>query len=382
MPGLYFHVPFCRQACSYCNFHFSTARQGHDEMVEAMARELETRASEMPAGPWSSVYLGGGTPSLLTAGQVERLLAVAASTRGIAAGAEVTLEANPDDLDGTRVEAFAKTPVNRLSIGVQSFREGDLVYMRRAHDARQAIASVARAREAGFDELTIDLIYGTPGLDDAAWLANLRRAVALGVPHISAYALTVEPKTALAHDIRAGRSLPVDEEQAARQMELLVDTLGAAGYEHYEVSNFALPGHRARHNSSYWKGEAYLGIGPSAHSFDGSRTRSWNVAHNARYLRAIEAGDSPLARETLTADERYNELLLTGLRTSWGVSLGDLAALGHEATFRRDAGPLIASGLLERIGSESEGSEGEAFRLTRAGRMRADGITAELFVVA
>ena len=381
MPGLYLHIPFCRQACSYCNFHFSTGARGHDEMVAAIAAEIGRRHGELPAGPWESIYFGGGTPSLLTPKHVTALLDAAAAARAIAPGAEITLEANPDDLSEATLAALARTPVNRLSIGVQSFREPDLRYMRRAHDARQAVASIARAQAAGFDALTIDLIYGTPGLRDEAWLANLRRAIDFGLPHLSAYALTVEPRTALAHDIRAGRSLPVDEEQAARQMELLVDTLQAAGYEHYEVSNFALPGRRAVHNGNYWRGRPYLGVGPSAHSFDGARERSWNVANNALYVRAIEAGELPVERERLTDADRYNELLMTGLRTSWGVSDAALEGLGlasaglsFRQNFLRDAGPLLRDGLLER--------HGDAYRLTRAGRMRADGISAGLFVLA
>ena len=374
MPGLYLHIPFCRKACSYCNFHFSTSARGHGEMVAAIAREIGLRHAEMPAGPWDSVYFGGGTPSLLSPAQVTALLDAAAAARPIAPGAEVTLEANPDDLSEDTLAAFAKTPVNRLSIGVQSFRESDLRYMRRAHDARQAVASIARAQAAGFRDLTIDLIYGTPGLDDESWLGNLRRAIDAGVPHLSAYALTVEPRTALAHDIRAGRSLPVDEEQAARQMELLIDTLEDAGYEHYEVSNFALPGRRAVHNGNYWRGRAYLGVGPSAHSFDGARERSWNVAHNARYVRAVAAGELPVERERLTDADRYNELLMTGLRTSWGVSDAELERVGFRQNFLRDARPLLRDGLLER--------HGEGHRLTRAGRMRADGISAGLFVLA
>ena len=381
MPGLYLHIPFCRKACSYCNFHFSTSPRGHDEMVDAIAEEIGRRHAEMPAGPWDTVYFGGGTPSLLSPKHVTRLLGAAAVARPIAPGAEITLEANPDDLSEATLAALAETPVNRLSIGVQSFRESDLRYMRRAHDARQATACIARAQAAGFSALTIDLIYGTPGLSDEAWLANLRQAIEMGVPHLSAYALTVEPRTTLAHDIRRGVSLPVDEDQAARQMELLIDVTAAAGYEHYEVSSFALPGHRAAHNSNYWRGRAYLGVGPSAHSFDGDRVRSWNVANNALYVKAIDAGELSIERETLTDADRYNELVMTGLRTSWGVSAAELDAVGtagpglsFRQNFEREAGPLLSEGLLERTA--------DGYRLTRAGRMRADGVSAGLFVLA
>ncbi len=373
MPGLYLHIPFCRQACSYCNFHFSTSQRGHQEMVDAICRELVMRDAEMPAGPWSSIYFGGGTPSLLSPAQVTQLLSAATDLRPLVEGAEITLEANPDDLSEGTLSAFAKTSVNRLSIGVQSFRESDLRYMNRAHNAQEALASIARAQTAGFREMTIDLIYGTPGLDDEAWRHNLRHAIDLGIPHVSAYALTVEPKTVLAHDIKKGRSLPVDEEQSARQMEILVATLTAAGYEHYEISNFALPGKRARHNSNYWLGEAYLGVGPSAHSFDGSRTRSWNAANNALYVKEIEAGGQPTEREVLSDRDRYNELVLTRLRTVWGVELAEVEALGFRQNFEREVGPLLQRGLVTR--------EEDIYRLSAAGRMLADGVSAELFVV-
>ena len=370
--GLYLHIPFCRKACSYCNFHFSTARQGHQEMVNAIAEEIALRSEEMLAGPWETVYFGGGTPSLLSPKQVTQLLDAAAAVRPIALGAEITLEANPDDLSEEVLEAFAKTQVNRLSIGVQSFRESDLRYMNRAHSAQQALACIARAQSVGFEELTIDLIYGTPELDDAAWRDNLQRAIDFGVPHLSAYALTVEPKTALAHQIKAGTALPVDEEQAARQMEILVETLGAAGYEHYEVSNFALPGRRAQHNSNYWLGKPYLGVGPSAHSFDGDRTRSWNVANNARYVNALAAGQLPVEREELSPQERYHELVLTRLRTVWGVPLREVEALGFARHFLREVAPLIEQGLV----SDAAG----VYTLTPAGKMVADGVSVALFV--
>lgn len=373
MPGLYLHIPFCRKACSYCNFHFSTSPRGHDEMVAAICGEIGRRHGEMPAGPWTSVYFGGGTPSLLSPKHITRLLDAARAARPIARDAEITLEANPDDLTADTLATFARTPVNRLSIGIQSFRESDLRYMRRAHDAEQARACIPLAQAAGFAALTVDLIYGTPGLTDADWHDNLRRAIDFGVPHLSAYALTVEPRTALAHDIRKGLSPPVDEEQSARQMELLMDVSAAAGYEHYEVSSFAEPGHRAVHNSNYWRGRAYLGVGPSAHSFDGERTRSWNVANNALYVKAMVGGQLAIERERLTDADRYNELVMTGLRTSWGVSEVELERVGFRQNFLRDARPLLAEGLLER--------HGDSYRLTRAGRMRADGVSAGLFVV-
>lgn len=342
-------------------------------MVDAIVRELRLRNDEMPAGPWSSIYFGGGTPSLLSPKQVTQILDAATALRPLLEEAEITLEANPDDLSEEVLIALEETPINRLSIGIQSFHESDLTYMNRAHDAAQAMACIPAAQAAGFKNLTIDMIYGTPGMSDEAWRKNLQQAIAFGTPHISSYALTVEPKTALAHQIKTGQSKPVDEAQSARQMEILIDTLEAAGYEHYEISNFAKPGWRAKHNSNYWLGEAYLGVGPSAHSFDGSRIRSWNVANNALYVKAITLGDLPIEREVLTDQDRYNELVLTRLRTIWGVKLSEVEALGFKAHFMKEVEPFLEQGLVE----EKENT----YRLTRAGKLLADGVSGELFMV-
>ncbi|MFK8054871.1 MAG: radical SAM family heme chaperone HemW [Saprospiraceae bacterium] len=373
MPGLYIHIPFCRKACNYCNFHFSTSIKGHQEMVDAIVSELRLRNDEMPTGPWSSIYFGGGTPSLLSPKQVTQILDAATALRPLVEAAEITLEANPDDLTEEVIAAFAETSINRFSIGIQSFLGEDLTYMNRAHDSAQAVACIPAAQVAGFDNLTIDMIYGTPGMSDEAWRQNLQQAIAFGTPHISSYALTVEPKTALAHQIKTGQSTPVDEAQSARQMEILIDTLEAAGYEHYEISNFAKPGWRAKHNSNYWLGHPYLGVGPSAHSFDGSRTRSWNVANNALYVKAITLGDLPIEREVLSDQDRYNELVLTRLRTTWGVKLSEVEALGFEAHFLKEVKTFVERQLVE----ETDGS----YRLTRAGKLLADGVSGELFSV-
>jgi len=342
-------------------------------MVDAIVGELRLRNDEMPAGPWSSIYFGGGTPSLLSPKQVTQIHDAATALRPLAEEIEITLEANPDDLTEQALSAFAKTSVNRFSIGIQSFCEEDLKYMNRAHDSAQAVTCIPAAQAAGFNNLTIDMIYGTPGMSDEAWHQNLQRAIAFGTPHISSYALTVEPKTALAQQIKSGKSTPVDEAQSARQMEILIDTLEAAGYEHYEISNFAKPGWRAKHNSNYWLGEAYIGVGPSAHSFDGSRTRSWNVANNTLYVKAITLGDLPIEREVLTDQDRYNELVLTRLRTTWGVQLSEVEALGFGGHFLKEVETFLEQKLVE----EDDGS----YRLTRAGKLLADGVSGELFMV-
>lgn len=373
MPGLYLHIPFCKQACHYCNFHFSTTLRSKPAMVEAILRELDLQRDYLGGAELSSIYFGGGTPSLLELPELEQIFKKIYALHPVAADAEITLEANPDDLDKEKLLDLRRhTPVNRLSIGIQSFFDEDLRWMNRAHTAAHARHCLYHAAAAGFTDLTVDLIYGAPTTTDEHWAENVRIPLEEGIPHLSCYGLTVEEGTALAHFVRVGKSPAVDEEKAARQFEYLQDTLAAKGYEHYEISNFALPGRYARHNSSYWRGESYLGIGPSAHSFDG-HSRQWNVANNARYLRALEAGEVPFEREILTPAQRYNEYVMTGLRTIWGCEMRQMEAIdaGFAAYFRQAAAPFLQDGALEQ--------NGDAYRLTRAGKLFADRIAAELF---
>jgi len=376
MAGIYFHIPFCKQACYYCNFHFSTSMKYKSEMVEAMLRELDWRQRYLREEELSSLYFGGGTPSLLEEGELMAFFDAVHRYFRLASDAEITLEANPDDLHPEKLAALRRSPVNRLSIGVQSFSEEDLRFFNRAHNAREARECLERARAAGFEDLTIDLIYGAPTTSDARWLENLRMAFESNIPHLSCYALTVEPRTALEHFIRKGKVPPLEEEQAARQFELLREATAAAGYEQYEISNFAWPGRYARHNSSYWSGEAYLGIGPSAHSYDG-HSRQWNVANNAKYLRALSGtkleATQLYEREELQPSDRYNEYVMTGLRTIWGVELKKVRALGlgFEQHLRTAAQPFLEEGqLVQQKG---------AYQLTPQARFLADGIAAALF---
>ena len=410
---LYLHIPFCKQACSYCNFHFSTSMKTRPAVMEGISRELALRRSELPPGPVPSVYFGGGTPSLLTAAELERLFGEMASagylgavpprtSKGEPAKAgkepspllpslyslpEITLEANPDDLDEATIATLAASPVNRLSIGIQSFFEEDLRFMNRAHGAGEARAAVEKVNRAGFHDVSIDLIYGGQTTTNAMWAENLRIATDLGVTHISAYALTVEPKTALGVSVARGKVADTDDEKFDRHFNMLVDHLTARGYRHYEVSNFCLPGHESRHNSGYWSGQPYLGIGPGAHGFDGDRTRKWNVASNAAYAKAWaeinSAADYAAAEhflyetETLTDHDRYNEYVMTGLRRDTGVALGDLERLfGAEKAryFVRSQRGNVAAGLFHDV------SEG-VYRLNRAGIMRADGVGGDGFWV-
>jgi oxygen-independent coproporphyrinogen-3 oxidase len=371
---IYFHIPFCKQACHYCNFHFSTSLRHRDVMTDALLKELKMRSGYLEGEPVSSIYFGGGTPSLLPVKDIERIIAAIFKDFEVLPGAEITLEANPDDLSTEWLNDLRNyTPVNRLSIGIQSFHDADLEWMNRAHNAGHARKSLAMAQKAGFEDLTIDLIYGSPTTSDEQWAENLYIAFDHGIPHLSCYCLTVEEGTALHHFVQKGKSLPVDEERAARQFEYLMDQSAKAGYEQYEISNFAFPGRHARHNSNYWLGTNYLGIGPAAHSFNGV-SRQWNVANNARYINGVEEGQLVFEQEQLTPDQRFNEYVMTMLRTHWGCRMERLKEL-HEAgaaVFEQQASSYISKG-------EMELQEG-AYRLTPQGRLLADRIAMELFV--
>ncbi len=375
MPGLYLHIPFCKQACHYCNFHFSTSLRYKDEMVQALLREMEIQRGYLQGATLDTIYLGGGTPSLLDAKDLGLLFDQIYRLFPAIANPEVTLEANPDDLTREKVDALRKSPVNRLSIGIQSFSEEDLRFMNRAHTAGEAQDCIKRVQDAGFENITIDLIYGSPTTSDAQWKKNLDIFFAHHIPHLSPYCLTVEPKTALDHFVKKGTAPPVDEEKASRHFEYLMDAMAARGFEHYEISNFALPGWHSKHNSSYWRGEPYLGIGPSAHSFNG-HTRQWNLANNAQYLRALAEGRVPFEVETLTPANRYNEYVMTSLRTQWGCDLEHIRSLPEDFSqhFLTQIQPFLDSGHAER--------EGAIFRLTRTGKLVADYLAAECFFLS
>ncbi len=323
MAGIYIHIPFCSKACNYCNFHFSTSLSNKEAMVKAIAKKItkpNVHSVTQFANPAiETIYFGGGTPSLLSNDELKMILDAIYKNFNVGSTAEITLETNPDDHTPEKLEAWKEAGINRLSIGVQSFYEDDLVWMNRAHNATQSIDCIKAAQDKGFHNLTIDLIYGIPGLTDERWKHNFDIAVALNIPHLSCYALTVEPKTALDNMIKKKAVLNVDTEQQANQFLLLMDWAKAAGFEHYEISNFAKPGHRSRHNSNYWNGVPYYGFGPSAHSFDGEKTRWWNVANNALYLKAIENNLPCFEAEVLTPVQQHNEYIMTALRTIEGV---------------------------------------------------------------
>jgi oxygen-independent coproporphyrinogen-3 oxidase len=370
MAGIYLHIPFCRQACHYCNFHFSTSLTRKNDFISALLKEIPLRKDYLEGEVVETVYFGGGTPSLLETGEIESILRSVGTHFPLASGAEITLEANPDDINLTRLGAWRRAGINRLSIGVQSFFEEDLRWMNRAHDAAQALDCIRRAREEGFDNLSIDLIYGGPTLPDERWRENVERAIGLGIPHLSCYALTVEPRTALDALIRRKERADVSSEDQARQFLLLMDWMAGAGYEHYEISNFALPGRRSRHNSAYWQGKKYLGLGPSAHSFDGI-SREWNIANNTRYI--AEPG-LLTEKEVLTADQQSNEYIMIALRTAEGIDLRVMAERFGQA--RAEDVRMRAE---KHIGMSKLRLVAGRLQLTREGKLLADGIAADLF---
>lgn len=341
-------------------------------MVIAILKELELRQDYLGGEMLETIYFGGGTPSLLDEDDLSQIFEAISCHFRVVPDAEITLEANPDDLDRAKLQMLRQTPVNRLSIGIQSFFDADLRYMNRAHDATTAHQSLENARDAGFENLTIDLIYGAPTTDDRHWVENLETAFGYDIPHLSCYCLTVEPKTALAHFVKTGKTEPVDEERAAAQFDRLVILANERGFEHYEISNFAKPGWHSRHNASYWKGSKYLGIGPSAHSYDG-RSRQWNVANNAQYLKALKESSIPFEREVLRPEQQYNEYVMTSLRTSWGCDVRQIKAIGE--SFETHFQELIGSFEQQQLVSR----EGSVYRLTQAGKLLSDRIAASLF---
>jgi oxygen-independent coproporphyrinogen-3 oxidase len=373
--GIYLHIPFCKQACVYCNFHFSTSLKYKDDVVKAMLQEIAMQRDYLQGQPIETVYFGGGTPSLLSADEINLLFDTIAKNYKVDHIKEFTLEANPDDLDKQYLKELRSTPVNRFSIGVQSFREEDLQYMKRAHTASQADYAIKAAQDAGFTNLSIDLIYGTPGLSDKTWKENLQVVKALDIPHFSSYALTVEEKTALHHDILHKKSAPVNPNQAAAQFEILMEQAAVMGYEHYEISNLARPGHHAVHNTNYWRGHHYLGIGPAAHSFNGT-SRRWNVANNMLYTKTIMQ-DHKLAyeEEALTKTEHLNEYIMTSLRTMWGCDLGRI----EQEWGSSYADEVEKSSHLFQEKKWLTQNE-RILQLTSAGKLFADRIAGELFI--
>ena len=373
MSGIYLHIPFCKKACHYCNFHFSISMRYVNDMIASIRQEIRLRNQDAKV-PVETIYFGGGTPSVLSPAQLRLLLDEVNSSFSVVADPEITLEANPDNLSPEYINDLQKLGFNRLSIGVQSFLDDELTLMNRAHNGTQALSSVEHAKNK-FDNVSIDLLFGNPNTTLEDWKRNLDYALQLEVPHISSYALTLEPKTALERFVDKGVVSLLDEGVVEAQFHHLVDTLTVAGYDHYELSSFGKPGFHSQNNTGYWQGKTYLGIGPSAHGFDGTH-RYWNVSNNASYMKQIAKGELPQTIEKLSAVDRFNESIMIGLRASWGVSLiamENSLGLRYRQHLEDQAKRFVDEGLLH--------IENNALKTTRKGAFLADGISADLFLI-
>jgi oxygen-independent coproporphyrinogen-3 oxidase len=374
MAGIYLHIPFCKKACHYCDFHFNTSPQYKDQMLQALSQEIDLRKNYLAGETIETIYFGGGTPSLLSADEIQILIGAITDLYEVSPQAEITLEANPDDLNPQKVREFRQTLINRFSIGIQSFFEEDLKWMNRAHTAREAQGSIKRVQDAGFENITADLIYGFPLLSKPKWEHNIQQLIELDIPHISSYSMTVEPATALSSFIKKGEQKPMDEGQSTAQFLILMEQLTEAGFEHYEISNFAKPGLYSKHNSNYWEGVSYLGIGPSAHSFNGE-SRQWNVSNNSKYIDQIQLKKIPAEMEVLSTENRINEYIMTSLRTSKGMSLQKITE--H---FGSDYSKEVRNGLDPFADKNWINLNDQIVTLTTDGKLFADHIASELFI--
>lgn len=380
MSGIYIHIPFCKQACHYCDFHFSTNFKQKDKLVLALAKELELRKLEFKDIKVETIYFGGGTPSVLSVKELDFIIQAVYKHYNVTENPEITLEANPDDLIELKNELsniyqnYLDIGINRLSIGVQSFFEADLKLMNRAHNAIEAKKCIAEAVKY-FNNISIDLIYGIPNATNKQWLENIKTALRFGISHVSSYALTVEPKTALESLIAKGKIDNVNDETAQEQFFILKDELAKNGFEHYELSNFAKPGFYSQNNSAYWLGKTYIGIGPSAHSFNGF-SRSWNIKNNIKYINAITDNTLPNEIEILTKNDRFNECVMTGLRTIWGICLTKIETdfgLDYKTELLKQANNFIKEQLLY--------INNNTLKVTKKGQFLCDGIAAQLFKI-
>lgn len=374
MAGIYIHIPFCKQKCTYCDFHFSTTfEQYRTEMIASIVKEIEERKLYLKDQDIQTIYFGGGTPSILNEDEIQAILNKIYKVFEVSEDAEITLEANPDDINHENLEIWKKEGINRLSIGLQSFKKSDLEWMNRAHTLEDSFQCVKLAKQHGFEDITVDLMYGLPDLTMEEWENHIQAVIDLDVPHISAYCLTVEEKTVLSNWVGKGKIVPASEDQQSDQFLKLLEKLETNGFVQYEISNFSKPGHESKHNSNYWKGDLYLGVGPSAHSFNGE-SRSWNVSNNTKYIQAIKQHLEFSTLEVLTPENIFNEMILTGLRTTYGVNLLKLASiLPLSEMFNQKLDEFKQNLWLDEI-------ENTIF-LTKEGRLRADFIASELFIV-
>ena len=374
MAGLYLHIPFCKKACHYCDFHFTQSLKQIDEMVDAICQELTHQNDFLGRDAVYSIYFGGGTPSLLEHQHLRKIMKTIQYEYDLASNIEITLEANPDDLTFEKLQSFADNGINRLSIGIQSFNDENLKWMNRQHTAQEAEDAVLNARKAGFENISIDLIYALPAQDHSVWESDLKQAILLRPEHISSYCLTIEPKTAFGKWVEKGHMPEIDEDFAAEQFEILLETMYKYNYEQYEISNFAQSGYESQHNSNYWKDEKYLGVGPSAHSYNGKIRRA-NIANNAKYIKGIEEGKAPFDLIVLSKEDQVNEYILTSLRTKWGCSL-ELLKEKYEVDLLREHRDYLNKISLQDLIYEDEGH----LILTDSGKLLADKLAADLFI--
>jgi len=374
MSGIYVHIPFCKQACYYCDFHFSTTLKKKDELVNALVKELKLRKEELKNQTVETIYFGGGTPSLLSIDELRLLIDSVYENFEVSSNPEITLEANPDDLTNQQINKLVNSQINRLSIGIQSFCDEDLKLMNRAHKGSEARRCLEEASKY-FENISIDLIYGIPGLTNERWIENIDTALSFKIPHISSYALTVEPKTALETFIKKGKIQDIDEALAEEQFHVLIEKLEDNRFVHYELSNFGKPDFFSKHNTSYWQGKPYLGIGPSAHSFNGEQ-RSWNIRNNSIYIELLSRGTLPIETENLTSVDRYNEYIMTGLRTIWGVSLEKV-----EQDFGKSFKKYLQEECQKHIEQQLLYIDGDKLAVTKKGKFLSDGIASDLFKV-
>ncbi len=375
MAGIYIHIPFCKQACTYCNFHFSTSLAKKNDFLSSLKKEISLNSDFISQEECiDTIYFGGGTPSLLLPSEIDSILNAIQKKWLISSNAEITLEANPDNIDKKTLQSWHANGINRLSVGIQSFEEEELRWMNRAHSANQAVRCIHDIRESAIQNYSVDLIFGSPLLEDSQLKNNIKFIIEQDIPHISCYALTVEPKTALAASISAQKKPNIDSEKQASQFLLISDWLCEAGYDHYEISNYAKPGKTSKHNSSYWEGKAYHGFGPSAHSFDGKNKRRWNIANNSLYINNIINNTQIFEEEELSTTAQINEHIMIGLRKKEGINLNVM-----EIKFGATIKEKLLHKLKKYIDTEKIIISNQEVQLTREGKLFADGIAADLF---
>lgn len=377
MAGFYIHIPFCRKVCYYCDFHFVASLKSKDRVLEAIKKEIEHRSTEWKSVSFDTIYFGGGTPSVLSIDEINNLTKTIFDNYTLAQKPEFTFEANPDDLSPEYLQNLKNnTEINRLSIGIQSFNDKILQFMNRRHNSAQAIDSVIHSQKAGFENITIDLIYGVPGLDNIEWEKAIQTFLNFGINHLAAYHLSIEPKTVFGVMQKKNKIRPVNEDISLIQYRLLADKLKTAGFEHYEISNFAKPGRYSKHNTSYWQNIPYIGIGPSAHSYNGN-LRRWNVSNNTQYCNSILDSDGTFfEEEILTPDEKFNDYILTSLRTMWGASLAKI-----ENDFGAKYSDYCISILEKPQLKDHINIEGQKFKISENSWLIADNLMSEFFMV-